>query len=559
MGAGLAKDDPTALWTKVPLFQALPKEEIPKLTEMSQAVSYRQGENIFRQGESGDEFYVIQTGEAEVITDGVFQAKVGPGDYFGEVALLVTEPRCSTIRATDFVSALKITRKDFQESGLHEKIKFTKEDKMSKRHKMMASGAAGVGKDEKKSVGGIEKQRKTMMKLAPEEDKAPPGYCGNNLEALKNILSDRLNMTAFIFVPMGQLVKYLGYHEGTVFWVNFCAIIPLASILGAATEALAHHTGQLIGGLLNATFGNAVEMIMCVQAVKQGLVKVVQSNLLGSILSNLLLVLGMSIFASGMARKSQKFNRHGAASNMTCQLVASISVCLPTCFAAVTSHEAGSVVMISRMCSIFLMGVYCMFLFFLLKTHTELFADEGEEEEEEDAILSPGASICMLGCVTLVVFMCSECLVESIEGVSEAYGLSKAFIGVILLPIVGNAAEHATAVTCGYKGMMDLALGVAVGSSTQIALFVVPVAVMCGWYYDEPMDLDFSVFDTTCQILTVFLVAQVLTHGETNWLHGAMLMVVYIFIATETLFILEPDDTRGVNMQPVEERRLGFW
>jgi len=272
----------------------------------------------------------------------------------------------------------------------------------------------------------------------------------------------------------------------------------------------------------------------------------------------LLLVLGMSIFASGMARKSQKFNRHGAASNMTCQLVASISVCLPTCFAAVTNHESGSVVMISRMCSIFLMGVYGMFLFFLLKTHTELFADEGEEEEEEDAILSPAASTCMLGLVTVIVFLCSECLVESIEGVSEAYGLSKAFIGVILLPIVGNAAEHATAVTCGYKGMMDLALGVAVGSSTQIALFVVPCAVMCGWYYDEPMDLDFSVFDTTCQILTVFLVAQVLTHGETNWLHGSMLMVVYVFIATQTLFILEPDDTSGVNMQPVEERRLGW-
>merc|ERR1719424_2772051 len=246
-----------------------------------------------------------------------------------------------------------------------------------------------------------------LLKAEPEQEKPPMGYCATNMSALKAIVTDRLNMTAFFFVPAGQAVKYLGYDAGVVFWVNFCAIIPLASILGAATEALAGHTGQLIGGLLNATFGNAVEMIMCVQAVKQGLVKVVQSNLLGSILSNLLLVLGMSIFASGMARKSQKFNRHGAASNMTCQLVASISVCLPTCFAAVTSHEAGSVVAISRMCSVFLMMVYAMFLFFMLKTHTDLFADEEEEEEEEEASLSPAASICMLGCVTLVVFMCS--------------------------------------------------------------------------------------------------------------------------------------------------------
>merc|ERR1719272_1286073 len=384
-----------------------------------------------------------------------------------------------------------------------------------------------------------------MLAMGEEPEKPPMGYCATNMSALKEILTDRLNMTAFLFVPAGQAVKYLCYDAGIVFWVNFCAIIPLASILGAATEALAGHTGQLIGGLLNATFGNAVEMIMCVQAVKAGLVKVVQSNLLGSILSNLLLVLGMSIFASGMARKSQKFNRHGAASNMTCQLVASISVCLPTCFAAVSNYAEGSVVRISRMCSVFLMLVYAMFLFFMLKTHTDLFADEEEEEEDEEASLSPAASITMLGVITVIVFMCSECLVDSIEGVSEAFGLSKAFIGVILLPIVGNAAEHATAVTCGYKGMMDLALGVAVGSSTQIALFVVPVAVMCGWYYDVDMDLDFSTFDTTCQILTVFLVAQVLTHGETNWLHGAMLMVVYIFIATQTLFILEIDD-KGV-------------
>merc|ERR1719424_1495808 len=261
-----------------------------------------------------------------------------------------------------------------------------------------------------------------LLKAEPEEDKAPPGYCCNNLEALKNLLSDRLNMTAFIFVPLGQLVKYLGYDAGVVFWVNFCAIIPLASILGAATEALAGHTGQLIGGLLNATFGNAVEMIMCVQAVKQGLVKVVQSNLLGSILSNLLLVLGMSIFASGLARKSQKFNRHGAASNMTCQLVASISVCLPTCFAAVSNYAEGSVVRISRMCSVFLMMVYAMFLFFMLKTHADLFADE--EEEEEEGTLSPAISVLMLFLTTMVVFLCSECLVDSIEGVSADYGLS---------------------------------------------------------------------------------------------------------------------------------------
>lgn len=146
----------------------------------------------------------------------------------------------------------------------------------------------------------------------------------------------------------------------------------------------------------------------------------------------------------------------------------------------------------------------------------------------------------LLGC-TMFVWGCSDALVDCIGDVSENYGLSKAFIGVILLPIVGNAAEHATAVTCAYNGMMDLALGVAVGSSTQIALFVVPVSVLFGWIYDKPMNLNFTVFDTACQMLTVFLVSQVLQHGSTNWLHGAMLMSVYFFIALQTLYIQEGD------------------
>merc|ERR1712032_260029 len=203
-------------------------------------------------------------------------------------------------------------------------------------------------------------------------------------------------------------------------------------------------------------------------------------------------------------------------------------------------ESAADVVLISRICSIFLVSVYAMFLFFMLKTHADLFQDEGDEEDEEEKLNAPISVLLLIG-ATLVVAACSEALVDSIESVSENYHLSKAFIGVILLPIVGNAAEHATAVTCAYKGMMDLALGVAVGSSTQIALFVVPCAVMFGWLFDQPMNLAFRNFDTACQMLTVFLVCQVLQHGNTNWLHGAMLMTTYVLIAVETLFIQETD------------------
>eukprot|EP00443_Scrippsiella_acuminata_P059220 CAMPEP_0115480744 /NCGR_PEP_ID=MMETSP0271-20121206/57430_1 /TAXON_ID=71861 /ORGANISM="Scrippsiella trochoidea, Strain CCMP3099" /LENGTH=277 /DNA_ID=CAMNT_0002908437 /DNA_START=9 /DNA_END=842 /DNA_ORIENTATION=- len=277
---------------------------------------------------------------------------------------------------------------------------------------------------------------------------------------------------------------------------------------------------------------------MCVQAVKAGLIRVVQGNLLGSILSNLLLVLGMAICASGVQRKSQAFNAQGVAANMTCQAVASISVCLPTMFRSVSHTAAEDELRISRLCSLNLMFVYGLFLFFQMKTHPDLFADVEEEEEASEG-LSLYISVVLLVICTMVIAACSEALVGSIEGVSEDHDLPKAFIGVILLPIVGNAAEHATAVACAYKGMMDLALGVAVGSSTQIALFVVPCSVIFGWIYDQPMTLGFRKFDTACQLLSVALVSQVLQHGNTNWLHGAMLMTTYLLIACITWFIPE--------------------
>lgn len=364
-------------------------------------------------------------------------------------------------------------------------------------------------------------------------------YCSIQTEALSGIFCQWINVL-LVFVPVGLAAKYLEMNAAITFSTNFFAIIPLASLLGGATEALSNHTGQLVGGLLNATFGNAVEMIMCIQGVKAGLISVVQANLLGSVLSNLLLVLGMAIVASGVVRKVQNFNAEGAAANMSCQLVASISVCLPTVYRTVAGSSDEEVLQISRICSVFLMTVYGLFLYFMLKTHAELFQDaEEEEDEEEEAQLSPTLSTVLLIISTIVVAACSEGLVDSIEGVSEHYGVPKAFIGTILLPIVGNAAEHATAVTCAYKGMMDLALGVAVGSSTQIALFVVPCAVMFGWAFNEPMNLAFRQFDTVCQMMSVFLVSQVLQHGNTNWLHGAMLVTVYFIIATQTFFIKE--------------------
>jgi len=525
------------LWEQVPLFQCLPPSVLPELSACSRWVHFEPGQVIITQGEEGDAFFIIKDGVARVEVDGAQVSTLAAGDYFGEASLLHDEPRAATITAFTSLEALRITRAQFALLGLHERLHFPKREKINKRHRMLASGAAGVkleaADDAHKAFRTV---RQSVRAEAPQAPKVQA--CKVQAEALGGILCDRLHIWAFLFMPLGLLCSYMGWGAGPTFLANFLAIVPLAAILGQATEALSSHTGQLIGGLLNATFGNAVEMIMCVQAVKAGLISVVQGNLLGSVLSNLLLVLGMAIFASGVVRKSQAFNAKGAAANMTCQLVASISICLPTCFSSMSdSITVQDELTISRVCSLFLIAVYVMFLLFMLKTHADLFEDAEDESEADEGELSPTlATLLLVGC-TVAVAACSEGLVSTIEEVSEHYGLSQAFIGVILLPIVGNAAEHATAVTAARKGMMDLALGIAVGSSTQIALFVVPCAVMFGWAWEQPMNLNFTVFETTCQMLTVFLVSQVLAHGETNWLHGAMLMTVYAFIAVQTLFI----------------------
>lgn len=375
-----------------------------------------------------------------------------------------------------------------------------------------------------------------MLNKEHEGHVQEPWSCGREMRGLTGILCSWLNLL-MVFVPLGIASHHLEWGSAATFACNFTAIVPLAGVLGAATEALAMHTGQMIGGLLNATFGNAVEMIVTINAIKEGLVSVVQGSLLGSILSNMLLVLGMAFFAAGMRLKESPFNASGASANMSCLTLGSIALALPTIYATLEGTHPEDTLMISRISSVIIAIVYVMFLVFQLYTHADNFG--GEEEEEEEILLSAPAALILLFTATCVVAMCSEYLVASIEGVTEEYGLPKAFIGVILLPIVGNAAEHATAVTSAAKGKMDLCLGVAVGSSNQIALLVLPFSVMVGWYYDTPMTMDFRSFDATVMLLSVFLTGGMLHDGSANWLEGAMLVATYILIAVITWFIPE--------------------
>lgn len=364
---------------------------------------------------------------------------------------------------------------------------------------------------------------------------AQPSWLQKQCTGFRDILLQPINVL-LVFVPLGIISGKMEWGCLTTFLANFIAIIPLAAVLGAATEALAAHVGQMLGGLLNATFGNAVEMIVTINAIRAGLVSVVQQSLIGSILSNLLLVLGMAFLSAGLVTKESTFNAQGAGTNVSCLVLSSLALTLPTVFSYIpeTTQEDG--VMLSRIIALVMGFVYVAFLVFQLRTHADLFVGE-ENEEEEEVDLAVSTSVAMLIGTTLCVAYCSEFLVDSIEGVSVQYGLPYSFIGLILLPIVGNAAEHTTAVTAAYKGMMDLALGVAVGSSTQIALFVVPFSVIVGWIYDVPMSLNFQAFDTTVFLLSVFIASGILGDGKANWFEGLMLCSTYAIVAIITWFI----------------------
>eukprot|EP00656_Telonema_subtile_P007999 TRINITY_DN13761_c0_g1_i1.p1 TRINITY_DN13761_c0_g1~~TRINITY_DN13761_c0_g1_i1.p1 ORF type:complete len:431 (-),score=154.34 TRINITY_DN13761_c0_g1_i1:210-1502(-) len=382
------------------------------------------------------------------------------------------------------------------------------------------------------------------------ERSLPPGgsKCSvrADLRSLSSMLNPRNNKISvlLVFVPLGMIASPAGMGGPVVFFLNFLAIVPLAWMLGEATESIACYTGQTLGGLLNATFGNAVEMILSVFALKKGLVRVVQGSLLGSVLSNLLLVLGMAFFMGGYYYSEQKFNATGAGANSTLLMLSAFAMVIPAIFVAnYPEEEHGSALAISHSAAVVLGLMYIQFLFFQLKTHKQLFEndeEDEEDEEEEEAPFSMGGSIGILFGVTIIVAVCSEALVGSIEALTEEWGISEAFVGIILLPIVGNAAEHVTAITMAMKNKTDLAIGVAVGSSTQISLFVVPFTVIAGWMMDVEMTLDFKTFETSVMVMTVLITMSVISDGKSNWLEGSVLMCTYLLVAVAFWYM--PDE-----------------
>lgn len=350
--------------------------------------------------------------------------------------------------------------------------------------------------------------------------------CGT---AMKMIFLGSFLNVLLPLVPLGIMAPRMRWGDEAVFSLNFLAILPLAKILGLATEELSSSVGETVGGLLNASFGNAVEMILSIFALKKGLISVVQGSLLGSILSNLLLVLGMCFFFGGIKFHNQKYNADGARVQSNLLLLSVLALSIPSLVGIVQSKES-LVLSMSRGAALILALLYCMYLVFQLKTHSDYFQAASEETDAEEEHMSPILACVVLVLSTLIVAACSEGLVDSVEGITDSLGISEQFIGVILLPIVGNAAEHMTAVDVALKNKMDLSLGVALGSSSQIAMLVVPFTVIAGWVIGVPMDLNFRPLGTGILLLTVLIVGNLTSDGESNWLEGAMLIAAYVMI-----------------------------
>ncbi|KAL2930382.1 Vacuolar cation/proton exchanger 2 [Bienertia sinuspersici] len=348
------------------------------------------------------------------------------------------------------------------------------------------------------------------------------------------------------FGPLAILLHYLTHNYGWIFFFSLLGITPLAERLGYATEQLAFYTGPTVGGLLNATFGNATEMIISIYALKVGMIRVVQQSLLGSILSNMLLVLGCAFFTGGVVHypKIQSFDKSAAVMNSGLLLMAVMGITFPAVlhFTHTEVHFGKSELSLSRFSSCIMLVAYASYLYFQLKSQHNLYHPiDGEvvevvnntEDSDDDEVpeITYWEAISWLAILTLWVSVLSGYLVDAIQGASDSWNMPVAFISVILLPIVGNAAEHASAIMFAVKDKLDITLGVAIGSSTQISMFVIPFCVVIGWMMGQPMDLNFQLFETATLFVTVLVVAFMLQEGTSNYFKGLMLVLCYMIVA----------------------------
>lgn len=340
-----------------------------------------------------------------------------------------------------------------------------------------------------------------------------------------------------LLVPGAVVLEILHAHPLAIFGVAALALIPLASLLGDATEDLAGHVGPALGGFLNATLGNATELIIAFLALQSGHVEVVKASITGSIIGNLLLVFGLAVLAGGIGREKQTFNRTAIGANTSMLFLAVVALVMPAIFDLAVFgklEETGAVIeRLSLYTAAVLLISYAASLIFTFRTHKDVFRGESHHTP----VLGRNTAIGVLAAATLMIALASEILVGQIEFVTKSMGWTELFVGLVIVATVGNAAEHSTAVMMARKDKMDLALNIAVGSSTQIALFVAPLLVVVSQLMPHPMSLVFHPLEIAAVIFSVGVVTLVSQDGETNWFEGLQLLSVYVILGVFFYFL----------------------
>jgi Ca2+:H+ antiporter len=338
-----------------------------------------------------------------------------------------------------------------------------------------------------------------------------------------------------VLVPVSVALELAGGNELLVFFTSALAILPLAGLIGRSTEQLALHTGPRIGGLVNATFGNVTELIIAIFLILEDQTEIVKASLTGSILGNLLLVLGISFLVGGLKHEEQTYNARAATIHSTSLVLAVTALLMPALF-AITQDSATPLEreVVSGTVAAVLIALYAAALAFMLVTHEHLFRTPDPEEHPS---WSRTKAIVVLLAATAFVALEAELLVGSLEPALEDLGLSELFVGLIVIPIIGNAAEHSSAVLFALRNKLDVTLEIAIGSSTQIALFVAPALVFISLLVAHPMDFIFSTFEVAAVALSTILVFMISSDGRSNWLEGAQLTGAYVIMAISFFFV----------------------
>lgn len=346
---------------------------------------------------------------------------------------------------------------------------------------------------------------------------------------------------ALLVVPVALGAAVAPVPAVARFALSALAIIPLSALLGEATEHLAAHAGPTAGGLLNATLGNLAELIIGTLALRAGLVDLVKASITGSVLGNLLLVLGAAQLAGGLRHHRQTFSRQLAGMNVALLVIAALGLIIPALFHAAHPDPArAATVRMSEFVAMLLIIGYGLSLVYSMGTHRGAFAPEPGPASDAAAAHAPGWSvgraIAVLIAAAAAVGVLSEVLVGATEAAARVAGLSEFFVGLIVVPIIGNAAEHSSAVMMALRNRMDLAVGIAIGSSVQVALLIAPLLVFVGVLVRQPMDLAFSTFEVASVAMAVWVASVIAIDGESNWLEGALLLIVYAMLAVAFFF-----------------------